>query len=114
MLDGRQDPGGQLGLADQFVDLFGRVAGCVSVRRLAHVVAPIVGRLGMLGRVPGRFSFWPATIVGVIGAIRPIGASRSLVSPIRLRAPSVGIMKWEPDVPRWRQVYEQLRERILD
>lgn len=23
-------------------------------------------------------------------------------------------MKWEPDVPRWRQVYEQLRERILD
>lgn len=34
--------------------------------------------------------------------------------PIRPGAPSVGIMKWEPDVPRWRQVYEQLRERILD
>jgi DNA-binding GntR family transcriptional regulator len=23
-------------------------------------------------------------------------------------------MKWEPDVPRWRQVYEKLRERIID
>ena len=23
-------------------------------------------------------------------------------------------MRWEPDVPRWRQVYEQLRERIVD
>lgn len=23
-------------------------------------------------------------------------------------------MKWEPDVPRWRQVYWQLRERIVD
>lgn len=23
-------------------------------------------------------------------------------------------MEWEPDVPRWRQVYETLRERILD
>ncbi|MGQ5576354.1 winged helix-turn-helix domain-containing protein [Streptomyces sp. ECR3.8] len=23
-------------------------------------------------------------------------------------------MKWEPDVPRWKQVYGVLRERILD
>jgi DNA-binding GntR family transcriptional regulator len=23
-------------------------------------------------------------------------------------------MKWEPDVPRWRQVYDVMRERILD
>jgi DNA-binding GntR family transcriptional regulator len=23
-------------------------------------------------------------------------------------------MQWEPDVPRWRQVYRVLRERILD
>jgi GntR family transcriptional regulator len=23
-------------------------------------------------------------------------------------------MKWEPDVPRWRQVYEVMRERIVD
>ncbi|WP_055693420.1 winged helix-turn-helix domain-containing protein [Streptomyces prasinopilosus] len=23
-------------------------------------------------------------------------------------------MKWEPDVPRWKQVHEKLRERILD
>ncbi|WP_369167743.1 winged helix-turn-helix domain-containing protein [Streptomyces sp. R28] len=23
-------------------------------------------------------------------------------------------MKWEPDVPRWRQVYDVMRERIVD
>jgi DNA-binding GntR family transcriptional regulator len=31
-----------------------------------------------------------------------------------VRALSVEIMKWEPDVPRWRQVYAVLRERIVD
>ncbi|MFF4346845.1 GntR family transcriptional regulator [Streptomyces sp. NPDC001530] len=23
-------------------------------------------------------------------------------------------MKWEPDVPRWKQVHEMMRERIID
>lgn len=23
-------------------------------------------------------------------------------------------MKWEPDIPRWKQVYDVLRERIVD
>ncbi|MFE2486098.1 winged helix-turn-helix domain-containing protein [Streptomyces mirabilis] len=23
-------------------------------------------------------------------------------------------MRWEPDVPRWKQVYDQMRERIVD
>jgi len=54
------------------------------------------------------------TILCVIGAIGPIGGQGSLVSPIGYGAPSVGIMKWEPDVPRWRQVYEVMRERIVD
>ena len=31
-----------------------------------------------------------------------------------MSAPSVGIVRWEPDVPRWRQVYEVMRERIVD
>lgn len=41
-------------------------------------------------------------------------ATGVLVSPVGLRAPSVGIMRWEPDVPRWRQVYDVMRERIVD
>ncbi|WP_320775500.1 winged helix-turn-helix domain-containing protein [Streptomyces sp. CRN 30] len=28
--------------------------------------------------------------------------------------PNFEIMKWEPDVPRWRQVYAVMSERILD
>ncbi|HEX5596342.1 MAG TPA: winged helix-turn-helix domain-containing protein [Micromonosporaceae bacterium] len=27
---------------------------------------------------------------------------------------SVGIMEWAPDVPRWRQIYAVLEERIAD
>jgi len=30
-----------------------------------------------------------------------------------VRLPS-GIMKWEPEIPRWRQVYAVMSERILD
>lgn len=28
--------------------------------------------------------------------------------------PSVTIMEWEPDVPRWKQVYAVIEERITD
>lgn len=31
-----------------------------------------------------------------------------------MSTPSVSIMKWEPDVPRWRQVYAIMNERIAD
>ena len=31
-----------------------------------------------------------------------------------LDAPSVLIMEWKPDVPRWRQVYEVFEARIAD
>ena len=31
-----------------------------------------------------------------------------------IRPPSVPIMEWQPDVPRWRQVYAIYEERITD
>lgn len=37
-----------------------------------------------------------------------------LVSPGEPSAPSVLIMDWAPDVPRWRQVYEIIERRIAD
>lgn len=37
-----------------------------------------------------------------------------LGSRVRLGPPSFGIMKWEPEIPRWRQVYAVMSERILD
>lgn len=37
-----------------------------------------------------------------------------LISRVRVGPPSFGIMRWEPDVPRWRQVFAVMSERILD
>ena len=47
-------------------------------------------------------------------AIGAIGAHSALISPGGCSALSVGIMEWEPDVPRWRQVYALLERRIYD
>ncbi|CAL9666245.1 hypothetical protein SUDANB1_07227 [Streptomyces sp. enrichment culture] len=37
-----------------------------------------------------------------------------LISRVPIGRPSFGIMKWEPEIPRWRQVYAVMSERILD
>ena len=49
------------------------------------------------------------------GPIGGIGAIGQLILPVSLsglRRPSVARMDWKPEIPRWRQVYALLEERI--
>ena len=43
-----------------------------------------------------------------------IGRIGRLVSPAGLSLPSFWIMRWEPEKARWRQVFDVMRERIVD